>query len=263
VPVRAWCTGPAQPLHNGGDQMSPGRCPNEHAGRRGLAVAAAALCALLAGSGCITIYQPLSSLQRPSVVDASAPNFEGLHLLVRCLPGDYLGAADSQRLCRHVATLFRNQGAEVETQIPRQGRAMVDPEAVRRPDLIIELTSRLIHKEDSKLLYVLSGVTYTLVPAYSEHTFAQEITIRDASGFLLSTEVLQARFIDYFGLGIWGVNWLLDVLVRPKEDELTGSAAHKDFSRDYYRHLSQQAFNARIRQVVLQQFEPDLPVGRN
>ncbi|WP_375764916.1 hypothetical protein NR798_24675 [Archangium gephyra] len=208
-------------------------------------------------SGCVTtVYQPLSSLQRPAIVDPRLANFEGMRLLVRCVPGDYLTAPDADLLCRKVGALFRNQGAKVETDVPRHGGASrrLDPGA--QPDLIVDLSSRLLHKESSGPLWALTVLSLTLVPAFTEYSVAQDVSIRDASGFLLASDSLKARFIEYFGAGIWGVNWMLDTLVRPPEEELTGEAPARDFSRDFYAQLSQLAFNARVRSDVLRSFEP-------
>lgn len=227
---------------------------HRHSSRsRALAVASVLIAAL--GSGCVTLYQPLLSLQQPAVVDTRVANFEGLRLLVRCKPGDHLDAGDAQRLCSHVATLFRNQGAEVDTDVPRDGRPAVGDEDARRPDLVVELGARLLHKENSTLLAVLCGWTLTLVPAYAEQTFAQDIAIYDAAGFLLARDSVQARLIDYFGIGIAGVNWVLDLLVRADGDKITGNAASRDLTRDLDGRLSQLVFNARVRSVVLKGFE--------
>ncbi len=49
-------------------------------------------------SGCVTVYEPLVSLQRPVVIDPEVGNFEGQHLLVRCIPGDYLRGRFQSRL---------------------------------------------------------------------------------------------------------------------------------------------------------------------
>jgi len=218
-------------------------------------LSAVALALAAFASGCVTVYQPLTSLQQPVVVDPGLPNFEGMRLLVRCLPNEYLGASDSQRLCRRVGQLFRNQGAEVDIEVPRNGRSTRDEEVSMTPDLIVDLKSRQLHQQDSTLMAILSGLTFTLVPTWSEYTFAQDITVRDTTGFLLAQDSVQARFIEYYGVGIWGVNWVLDLLVRPDEDELAGDNAKKDFSRDYYGHLSQLVYNARVRSVVLKGFE--------
>jgi hypothetical protein len=206
-------------------------------------------------SGCVTVYQPLVSLQRPVVVDPQLPNFEGQRMLVRCIPGDYLEPGDADQLCRNVRSLFTKQGAQVEVEVPRAGLAARDEQEGPKPDLIIDLRARLVHEENRALVGVLSGLTLTLVPAITEFTFAQDVTIRDSSGFQLASDTLQGRFIRYTGIGIWAVNSALDLLVRSDEDELTGDAPKKDFSRDFHRQLSQLAFNARMRSVVMRGFE--------
>ncbi len=211
--------------------------------------------ALLSGCVTTTVYQPLSSLQRPAIVDPQLANFEGLRLLVHCIPGDYLKASDADLLCRKVGALFRNQGAKVETNLRRHGRSSRSREEGAEPDLVIELSSRLLHKESSGPLWALTVISLTLVPAVTEYSIAQDVSIRDASGFLLASDSLKARFIEYFGAGVWSVNWVLDTLVRPPEEELTGEAPARDFSRDFYAQLSQLAFNARVRSDVLRSFE--------
>ncbi|MDY7226590.1 hypothetical protein [Hyalangium rubrum] len=206
-------------------------------------------------SGCVTVYQPLVSLQRPVVVDPRVANFEGQRMLVRCIPGDYLQPDDAEQLCRNVRSLFANQGAEVEVEVPRAGRSTRDDQGGKKPDLIIDLKARLVHEENSALLWALSGLTLTLVPAITESTFSQEITIRDSSGFLLASDTLQGRFVRYCGVGLWAVNGTLDLLVRSDEEDLTGDAPKKDFSKDFHGQLSQLAFNARMRSWVMRGFE--------
>jgi hypothetical protein len=208
-------------------------------------------------SGCVTVYQPLVSLQRPVIIEPQAPNFEGLRLLVRCVPGDYLKPADAVQLCRHLRTLFTNQGAQVDTDVPRNGVSGRGWEDTARPDLVIDLRSRLLHEDKNALLWGISWFTLTLVPSIEEDTFSQEVTIRDADGFLLASDVMQGRFMHYFGIGVWGVNAALDLLVRPESEKLTGDVAKRDFSRDFYGQLSQLAFHARMRSMVLRSFEPE------
>ena len=41
-------------------------------------------------------------------------------------------------------------------------------------------------------------------------------------------------------------NKFLDIAVREKSEKLTGDRAKKDFSNDFYRQLSQLAFNAKM-----------------
>jgi hypothetical protein len=206
-------------------------------------------------SGCVTVYQPLVSLQRPVVVDPRIANFEGQRMLVRCIPGDYLQPADADQLCRNVRSLFTKQGAQVEVEVPRAGVSARDEQGGPKADLIIDLKARLVHEESSALLGVVSGLTLTLVPVISEFTFAQDVTIRDSSGFQLASDTLQGRFVRYTGIGIWAVNSALDLLVRSEAEELTGDAPKKDFSRDFHGQLSQLAFNARMRSLVMRSFE--------
>jgi hypothetical protein len=212
------------------------------------------LLAMLA-SGCVTVYQPLVSLQRPVVVDPRIANFEGQRMLVRCIPGDYLQPDNALQLCRNVRALFTNQGAQVEAEVLRPGMSARDEPGEPKADLIIDLKARLVHEESSALMGVLSGLTLTLVPAISEFTFAQEVTIRDSSGFQLASDTLQGRFVRYNGIGIWAVNSALDLLVRSDEEDLTGDAAKKDFSRDFHGQLSQLAFNAHMRSLVMRGFK--------
>jgi hypothetical protein len=210
---------------------------------------------LLGLSGCtVTVYQPLTGLQRPRVVDPSVANFEGRRVLVRCHPGEYLNVSSSRQLCRAVATAFRNQGAAVEFEVPRPGRGSAR-EGEGRPDLVIDLRSRLLHQDESNLQWILSYFTLTLFPTSTEFTFAQDVTIRDPEGVLLVADTLQARFIRSFGAGVWAVNWALDHAVRKEEDKLSGDAAKRDFSRDFYGQLSQLAFNAQMRSWVLNGLE--------
>lgn len=212
---------------------------------------------LALGPGCVTVYQPLSALQRPVIVDPQHPNFEGTRMLVRCIPNDVLPPGDAEQLCRQVGTLFRNQGAVVESEVPREGRGgrVEEPES-GKPELIVDLKSRRLHENDRFWLAFLSAATFTLVPAISEHSFSQEITVRDASGSLLASDILESRFIRYSGIGVWGVNWILDLAVRNDDEDLTGDVAKRDYSRDFYGQVSQLAFNARVRARVLRNFEP-------
>lgn len=207
-------------------------------------------------TGCVTIYQPLVSLREPVAVNPRLANFEGVKMLVRCLPGEHLSFSEAQSLCRHVSTLFRNQGAELELEVPREGRAPRGDSEAKRHELIVELRARQLHRENNGLLNVVSIASFTIIPSYTDYTIAQDVTIRDSQGALLLSDTLQARFVEYYGAGIWSVNWVLDVLVRDDHEELTGDAPHRDFTRDFDGHLSQLVLNARVRSVVLRDFQP-------
>jgi hypothetical protein len=127
-------------------------------------------------------------------------------------------------------------------------------EGEKPPDLIIDLSPRLLHQDDVPILWLLSYLTFTLVPAITEFTFAQDVAIRDGEGSLLVADSLQGRFIQYFGAGIWAVNTALDMAVRKEGEKINDDVTRKDFSRDLYGQLSQLAFNARMRAQVLRGF---------
>ena len=204
-------------------------------------------------SGCVTAYQPLVSLQRPLAVDPEIANFEGQKVLVRCVPSDYLDPSDAELLCRKLRTLFTNQSATVEVEVPRKN-ASAPERSTFKPDLIIELRARLLHEANSAWGWLLCYASFTLIPAVTEFEFAQDITIRDSSGFMLATDSLQARFVRSFGIGVWGVNGLLDLIVRPKGEAITGDGHKKDFSHDFFGQVSQLAFHARMRAAVMNEF---------
>jgi hypothetical protein len=209
---------------------------------------------LLVCPNCVTVYQPLTALQRPVVVDMQATNFEGIRILVRCIPGDEVDASESEVLCRSLRTLLSNQGAQVETHIPRRGVLAQDDEQ-GKPELIVEMRARRLHYDNPPLLWIISFASFTLLPAITENSIAQDVTILDANGALLASDSLQARFVRYFGAGMWAVNWALDLLVRPDSEDLTGDAPRREFSKDFYGQVSQLVFNARMRSVVLRSFE--------
>jgi hypothetical protein len=218
-------------------------------------------CALALSSGCITVtaYQPLLSLQRPVVIDPEVTNFEGMRLLIRCNSNAVLPPFDAEKLCNKVGTSFTAQGAEVDQEVPRpgsEGGGAGDPS--KPPDLTIDIVERSTPpQQDNAWLVVLSAVTLTLVPVVTEYRMAQDIIIRDRSGFLLSTDRVEGRFVEYFGIGFYAVNWALDLLLRGDDDDVMNGAAQRDFSRDYYGQLSQQVFNARVRQQLLRGFKAE------
>jgi hypothetical protein len=218
-------------------------------------------------AGCVTVYQPLRSLQRPVAIDTGMSNFEGQRVLVRCASNDYLDKADALRLCSSVSAVLGNQGAVVELETAGSGPAGVHgapdsgsaAQPVAGPQLIVELKARLVHSDNSPLLWVLSLGTATLLPAVTEHTFSQDVLVRGADGFVLASDNIQARFVRYFGLGAWAANSLLDLLVRSESEKLTGSAANQEFSRDYYGHLSQLLLHAKLRAQMLRDLDAPPP----
>ncbi len=223
----------------------------------------------LLATGCVQTYQPMSGLHRPIVVDPRASNLVGMEVIVHCVPGDKLGPQDASRLCRNVGALFANQGAQVRTFSEATLRtddaldSLSDSEASSDgADLIVELRSRRVHESDDPLLWLLCYSTFTLVPAVTEFTFAQDVTIRDGEGFLLVTDTLQGRLIRRFGVSVWAGNKLLDWLWREEGEQLTKEAANRDLSEDMYGQLSQLVFNAKMQQQVLQEATPEGPTWR-
>jgi hypothetical protein len=201
---------------------------------------------------CFTVYHPLIGFQEPTAIAPDLRNFEGDRIHIRCLPGDFVKSSEADRLCRHVELLFDNQGASVTVD--------TTPRAPESPaDLYVELRARRLHQADSVANWTAFIFTGTLVPIVSEHTMAQDVIIRDRDGFLLAKDSWHARFLYYSGAGIWGVNWILDVLVRDKGERLTNSEPERQFSEDYYRQLSQITFNARARQNVMRATLPGVP----
>ncbi len=216
--------------------------------------------ALVTASGCITVYQPLVSLQRPFAVDPELANFEGQNILVRCVPGDYVELPDAQQLCQQMRELYEAQSAKVETDVPRKNTGFLTTKF--KPDLIVELRGRLLKRETSNfLINLLFLASASLIPTTEEIEIAQDVIIRDASGFQLAQDSLQARFVRQYGLGVWGVNALVDLIVRPKNQKITGDGYRRDFSADFYGHLSELAFHARMRSAIMHEFDQPLTVA--
>lgn len=224
-----------------------------------------ALLLCLAATGCVRVYQPMSGLNRPVVVDPQAANFRDVRLSVYCVPGDVVNARQAGVLCQNVGALFENQGAAVTTYT--RGRLELagdddelagtpDAEGSAPTDLALELRSRLVHEAVDPLSWVFCLMTSTLLPAVSESTFAIDTEVRDGTGFLLARETLQGRLVERFGIGTWAVNRVADLTWRSDDEKLTQDAANHDLSDDLYRQLSQILFNARMQWEVLQAANP-------
>ncbi len=209
------------------------------------------------------VYEPLSGLHRPIVIDTGDANFPGLKLAIYCPAGGALNPSEAASLCRKVGMLFQNQGAEVTTSI-RDNRQRDDfaqtGEAVAEPaeELVLELRAREIHQSNDPLSWLLCMGTFTLVPAITEYSFAQDVIIRDAGGSVLLSDTLQGRIIRRFGAGAWAGNKVLDLVWRDPEDELIGEVAQRELSQDLYQQLSQLVFNATMRAGVLR-LTPTVP----
>ncbi len=210
------------------------------------------LASIAAAGGCVVhTYQPLAGLHRPVVVDPTAPdNLSDLDLTVACVPGGKLGPSEAGVLCRQVGRLFENQGARVVTTLggPPDEAPAGDPRPIA---LRLELRSRQIHEASPALGWAAMIASFSLVPALTEFTFAQDVVVRSASGALLATEALEGRITHWFGFGAWASNQLLDWTVRPEAHEVVGGGADRVLSQDLYRQLSQVVFDAKLQARVL------------
>ena len=223
--------------------------------------AAIALWLGLSGAGCVHAYQPMTGLQSPVVVDPQAANFVDLRLSVYCLQGDLLDPQEAVTLCQNIGLLFENQGAVVQTSTTARGLRDAEladelgqaAEAAGPADLVLEIRSRQVHQSNDSLWWAASISTLTIVPAITESTFAQDIVVRDASGFVLVSDSLQGRLIRRFGVGAWAGNAVLNKLVREEPDKVTEDTAGENLSEDLYRQLSQLVFNADVQRKLLQE----------
>ena len=195
----------------------------------------------------------MGTLQRPTLVATGDVPFEGTRILVRCMPGKDLPGGDAEKVCRHVAELFRQQGAECETQVPRDADEGIPADAFegKGPDLTMDIVSRTEHSYDYPALAVFSAYTCTAIPSIEEGTYRQEVLVRGRNQTVLASETYRARFVDYNSCVVWSLNWVLDFLFRSDEQKVSGDAAKRNYSRDFYRQLTQLAFNARVRSDVL------------
>lgn len=199
----------------------------------------------------VTVYEPLRGLQRPVIVDAAADNFAGSRVYIRCFTNADMPPGDADKVCRNLATVLRQQGAETETTVPRDAGGAGGSFDGNGPDLIVDVDSKIEHEYDYPALAAISGLTLTLIPAIDEQTYTQRVVVRGRDGSVLVSDSFRARFVNYTGIAIWSINWLLDWLVRDDAQDMSGDAPKKDFSRDFYQQTAQLTFNARVRSDVL------------
>ena len=186
-------------------------------------------------AGCVTVYQPMSGLHRPVAVDMNHAHLADLSLSLKCTPGPALDEDEAQDLCRKLAQLFENQGAQVETQmsgsgvddLPTAGAAPGEGTGTAKMALNVDLSARLIHADKTRIFWWWSIMT--------DYTFAEDVVIRDENGFLLVKDTLTGRFVARMGFS---------------------SDADEMFSRDYYSQLIQLALNAKMRRQVLRESAP-------
>ncbi|MCA2978361.1 MAG: hypothetical protein INH41_21390 [Myxococcaceae bacterium] len=210
----------------------------------------------LLGTGCVTVYQPLVGLQRPIAIDPAWSNtFDGTRLLVRCHQGD---GVEADQLCRNLRSAFSKQGAVVTTEVVRaQARAAPATKPEAGPAFVMDVTSRRVAQRDAFWSTLLCIVSFTLIPQVEEYAFAQDVTVRDGQGFLLAQQTFQERFIESFGVGVWALNAVLDLVVRPKAEKVTGDGYKEEFTTDLHGHLGQLLYNATVRARVMRSFEPE------
>jgi len=221
--------------------------------------ALAAVAAL--GIGCVTTYQPLSGLHRPTVVDPAVSNFEDVSVTLVCSSSDYLDGADVSALCARLETLYANQGALVQTAGSTSFAEDEAPgaAALRSTDLVVDVRARLLDENSNGWLWFFSLATLSLSPVISEFTFAQDVEIRDRFGVLLMRDTLKGRFVRYGGLGPWGTNAVMNWF-RESADEIHGDdTAKKIFSSDFEKQMSQILFNAKMRWLVLRESAAEEP----
>ncbi|MFZ9886683.1 MAG: hypothetical protein ACO3JL_04185 [Myxococcota bacterium] len=222
----------------------------------------AAATAFLCGSGCIvTTYQPERGFARPVLVDTKATNLEGTRLLVRCYSSDDLSVGEAQKGCRRLAKAFSAQGAIVETEVPRPGKAQAPSFDGQGPELVLEWKSRKIKEDTFVASDLLFCMTCTCLPLVGEYVFAHEGEVRGRDGSVLLRDRYQARFVETIGCASGIVSFLLD-LGRREEEKLgwttqlgdpfgNETKATRDYSRDVYGQLSQLLYNAKARSDVL------------
>ena len=138
--------------------------------------------------------------------------------------------------------------------------------------LLVSVRSYRLHRSNPTLSTLLCAVSFTIVPAVEEQSFALDLTIRDEQGFLLVEDSLKWRMIRRFGIGVYGGNAIKDWLTREEPDQF-GSDGTRDvsvgrktagaeMSNDLYRQLTQLVYNARMRRSVLSEVGPADPWGR-
>lgn len=216
---------------------------------------------LTIATGCMRSYEPVSSVHRALVVDTEAPNFTDTHLNVHCVPRDLLINGRSNQLCRAVAQLFENQGAEVET-ISRwrppatetadgvaaepeeeEEEATTPPRAVQ---LNVEIRARQLSKRAHPLSWLACLASFTVVPGIVETTFEQRVKVWDGENFPLLEDRSEGRILVRAGMGAWLSTRLLDQIWRKKQDRLVGMSVTKDLSKDLYTQLTQAVYRAKL-----------------
>ncbi len=206
-------------------------------------------------TGCMSVrlYQPHRGLHRPVVVPKGDATFAGMRILVRCYAHeDHHPPDEAAEACSKIANEFTQAGAETEWVVP-SGLGYVEPKVFdgQPPDLTIALENKIEHDYSNPFTMVACVFSASLIPTVDEVTVAQRVMILGRDGSVLQEDVLRARFVTYFGFGVWSLNYLLDWFVRTKADALSGDAPKANFSRDFYGQIRQMAYNAKVRSEIL------------
>jgi hypothetical protein len=128
----------------------------------------------LGAPGCVYVYQPLVGLQQPVVVSPDAQNLVGVALTVRCFPGELLSVQEAGSLCSKVGALFEQQGAQVSLTLGAQAPAEPLP-ADAPTQLTVELRARELSASSDPLRWTACYFSYSLIPAVTEASFAQDV----------------------------------------------------------------------------------------
>lgn len=174
----------------------------------------------LALAGCVSDYVPMAGLQGPVAIDRRFANFADTRVGITCVPNDRLDAEEARTLCRRLQVMFENQGATVV-----YARNPLDP-VENEPaagELAVHIIGRVVHEETTNWLFWERVTDYTV---------AQDITVRDETGFLLAQHTVTARFWRRLGF--------------------TSDAVGR-YSEDFYGQLSQLAFDAKLRRQILRE----------
>lgn len=183
-------------------------------------------------------------------MDPYAQNLVGVGLTVRCFSGELLSIQEAGALCSKVGALFELQGAEVSLVLGAQPPSE-PPSAELRTQLTVELRARELSASNDPLRWAACYASYSIIPAMTEQSFAQDVVVRDADGFLLAEASLQGRVVRYVGLGAWAGNTAMNYLVREEEDRILPETASEHLSEDLYRQLSQLVYNAKVQSELL------------
>lgn len=194
----------------------------------------------------------MKGLAAPVVIDRGQRNLEGVELRLRCDTPRPLQIEDGRRLCEQARLLFQGQGARVHEagQPPAPplqaeadgGEGTPAPPSARIP-LNLTLRSWQVHEDRHAFSWLACAATFTLVPGWTERTWAQRVTVRDERGVVLEDRHLELRIIRRFGVGAL-IGALVDQVARPPSRQVTGAASDKALSADLYDQLSQIVFDA-------------------